>query len=58
MKETRGLTTKELQRLVLLQQYRTSMIQQQYYEKKLEIMKRQDYNQKTFIDGNNTYVSL
>lgn len=62
MEETRGLTTKELQRLVLLQQYRTSMIQKQYYEKKLEIMKRQDNykenNPKTFIDGNKTYLSL
>ncbi|KAG8299209.1 hypothetical protein J6590_108271 [Homalodisca vitripennis] len=32
--------TKVLQRLVLLQQYQTSKIQQEYYEKKLEIIKR------------------
>lgn len=56
--ETRGLTTKELQRLVLLQQYKTSKVQQQYYEKKLENVKRQEYNQITFTDGNNTYVTL
>ncbi|KAK9680732.1 hypothetical protein QE152_g38859 [Popillia japonica] len=40
--ETKGLTTKELQRLVLLEQYRTTRVQREYYEKKLERMKRED----------------
>ncbi|CAH1110533.1 unnamed protein product [Psylliodes chrysocephalus] len=39
--ETKGLTTKELQRLVLLEQYQTTKIQREYYEKKLQRMTRE-----------------
>lgn len=57
--ETRKMTTKELQRLVLLQQYKTSVVQQQYYEKKLEMMQQPEKSTpKTVSDGNQTYFML
>lgn len=54
--ETRALTTKELQRLVLLQQYRTSIVQNEYYEKKLEMIKKATPT--TVSDGEHTYFKL
>lgn len=57
--ETKVLTNKELQRLVLLQQYRRSKIQQEYYEKKLEIINRKNISSvNTINDGNNSYFNL
>ena len=57
--ETRKMTYKELQRLVLLQQYKTSVVQQQYYEKKLEMMQRHEKSTpKTVSDGSQSYFKL
>lgn len=56
--DTKVLSLKELQRLVLLQQYRTSKIQQEYYEKKLEIIKSNNSSTNTFNDDGNTYFNL
>jgi len=56
--ETRGLTTKELQRLVLLQQYNASKVQKEYYEKKLEMMQCKESTPETLVDGNKTYFKL
>ena len=59
--ETRKLSTQELQRLVLLQQFRTRrVVQQQYYKLKLGTLKRQKETNETEIavsEGTN-YFSL
>lgn len=57
--ETRELSTKELQRFVLLQQYKTSVVQQQYYEMKLEHMQRRELSEAQIAsDGTKTYRML
>ncbi|KAI4462016.1 hypothetical protein MML48_5g00018908 [Holotrichia oblita] len=56
--ETKGLTTKELQRLVLLEQYRTTRVQREYYEKKLERMKRKDSIANVVNEVDITYYNL
>ncbi|KAK9679718.1 hypothetical protein QE152_g39775 [Popillia japonica] len=56
--ETKGLTTKELQRLVLLEQYRTTRVQREYYEKKLERMKREDSTANVVNERDVTYYNL
>lgn len=54
--ETEQLSTKELQRLVLLQQYHTSVIQHEYYSRKLE--KMGENITKTVTEGNTTFFNL
>ncbi|KAI4470569.1 hypothetical protein MML48_1g02358 [Holotrichia oblita] len=56
--ETKGLTTKELQPLVLLEQYRTTRVQREYYEKKLERMKREDSTANVVNKEDVTYYNL
>lgn len=56
--ETKGLTTKELQRLVLLEQYRTTRVQREYYEKKLKRMKREESTANIFNEGEVTYYNM
>ena len=56
--ETKGLTNKELQRLVLLEQYRTSRVQREYYEKKLERMKREESTANIVNERGVTYYSI
>lgn len=56
--ETKGLTTKELQRLVLLEQYRTTRLQREYYEKKLERMKREESAANIVNEGELAYYNM
>lgn len=54
--KTRGLTTKELQRLVPL--HHTSVVQKEYYQKKLDIINRKETTKTSVVDENRTYVNL
>ena len=54
--ETKNLTTKELQRLVLLQQFQTATLQKEYYQKKLQKLQSENDNihqqtRDTFLDN-------
>ena len=66
--ETKNLTTKELQRLVLLQQFQTATLQKEYYQKRLQKLQSENDNihQQTgdtfldniTVDGDTSYYNL
>lgn len=58
--ETKGLTTSELQRLVLLEQLKTARIQNRYFKEKVERMEPKNSHQIQNIttDGASSYFSI